>query len=157
MKLERFVTNFSTSGNNKEKYVKDHIRSDYVSYADKVSDCERIVRACHYHDVDEKRRFRLNSPASAMMFTLVLVGRYTNIDLEYNVAEYDELQKCGALKVIISAIPEAEYQEYSAVMRMTEDDTVATETNVAARLDDMAQTINRAISVYSEFEIKDVE
>lgn len=148
MKLDRFLTNFNTSGAGKEKYIKEHIKKDYVSYADKISDCERIARACHYHEVDGKSRFRLNSPASAMMFALVMVGRYTNIELEYSIDEYDELQKCGALGMIIGAIPEMEYDEYSTVMHMVEEDFVFAETDVASKMEDLKNAIGIVLASY---------
>lgn len=140
MKLETFITNFMTDGS-KEKYVKSVVANEYVSYVDKCNDCERILRSCHYKDVDGVVRFVMNSPAQAMMFALVLVDRYTKIDVEFGVDTYDQLQKCGALGMIISAIPNGEYQEYSAILHMAEDDLIMTETNVGLRLDDIKQAV----------------
>lgn len=140
MKLETFITNFMTDGS-KDKYVKSVVNGDYVPYVDKCNDCDRILRSCHYKDVDGVRRFVMNSPAQAMMFVLVLVDRYTKIDVEFSADTYDQLQKCGALGLIISSIPEGERQEYSAVLSMAEDDLVMTETNVGLRLDDIKQAV----------------
>ena len=148
MKLETFITNFNTDGN-KEKYVKSVIKKDYIPYVEKCNDCQRIVRACHYKDVAGERRFSMNSPAQAMMFALLLVDRYAKIDIEYSAETYDELQKCGGLGMIIAAIPEAEYQEYSTLMHMAEDDMVVAETNVAARLDDLRQLLGLVFAAYS--------
>ena len=149
MKLETFITNFNTDGS-KEKYVKSIVKKDYVPYVEKCDDCQRIVRACHYKDVAGERRFAMNSPAQAMMFALLLVDRYTKIDIEYSAATYDELQRCEALGMIVAAIPEAEYQEYSTLMHMVEDDAVMAETNVAARVDDMKQSFSILLSSYLE-------
>ena len=155
MKLETFVTNYVTDGS-PEKYIKSHIVKDYVSYVTKCDDCERIARSCHYKDVDGKRRFSTNTPAKAMMFVLLLVDRYTKIDVEYSVEAYDALQKCGAVEAIMSAIPENELQEYSAIMRMVEDDLMLEETNVAARMDDFKQAVFAMLDVsmraYEELE-----
>ena len=144
MKLETFVTSFATDGS-KEKYVKSHMKNEYVPYVTKCGDCERIVRSCHYKDVDGKMRFSMNSSAQAMMFALLLVDRYTKIDVEYGPEVYDELQKCGALGMIISAIPEAEYQEYSTLMHMAVDDIVMSETDVAAKLSDLLQAMGAVL------------
>ena len=140
MKLETFITNYMTDGS-KDKYVKGVMRADYIPYAEKCSDCQRIANVCHYKDIDGVRRFSMNSPARAMMFALVLVQKYTKIDIEFNADTYDELQKCGALGAIVGLIPDAEYQEYNTVMHMVEDDAVMTETNVSLRLDDLKQAI----------------
>lgn len=148
MKLETFITNFNTDGN-KEKYAKSVIKKDYIQYVEKCSDCQRIVRACHYKDVAGERRFAMNSSAQAMMFALLLVDRYTKIDIEYNTETYDELQKCGALGMIVALIPEAEYQEYSTLMHMAVDDVIMAETNVAARLDDLKQAIDLIAESYN--------
>jgi hypothetical protein len=43
--------------------------------------------------------------------------------------------------MIISAIPNGEYQEYSAILHMAEDDLIMTETNVGLRLDDIKQAV----------------
>ena len=147
MKLETFITNYMTDGS-KDKYIKSVIRPDYVSYSKKCSDCERIILSCHYQDIDGKRRFVINSPAQAMMFSLLLVDRYTKIDVEYTVDTYDELQKSGALGMIVSALPEAEYQEYSTIMHMFEDDLIMKETCVASRMDDMKQAMFTFVSSY---------
>lgn len=149
MKFETFITNFNTDGN-KEKYVKGIIKKDYVPYIEKCDDCQRIVRACHYKDVAGERRFAMNSSAQAMMFALLLVDRYTKIDIEYGAETYDELQKCGGLGMIIAAIPEAEYQEYSTLMHMAEDDMVVAETNVAAKLEDIKQALGSVLDVYAK-------
>lgn len=147
MKLETFITNYMTDGS-KDKYIKSVIRPDYVSYSKKCSDCERIILSCHYQDIDGKRRFVINSPAQAMMFSLLLVDRYTKIDVEYTVDTYDELQKSGALGMIVSALPEAEYQEYSTIMHMFEDDLIMKETCVASRMDDLKQAVSSFVSLY---------
>lgn len=149
MKLETFITNFMTDGS-KDKYVKSIIKSDYIPYATKCSDCERIIRSCHYTTVDDRQRFVMNSPAQAMMFALVLVDRYTKIDIEYSADEYDELQKSGALGMIVSEIPEAEYQEYSTVLSMSIDDCVMKETNLASRFDDIEQAVRTVSGEYLE-------
>ena len=149
MKLDTFITNYMTDGS-KDKYIKSIIKSDYVAYATKCSDCERIVRSCHYIDVDGNRRFSMNSPAQAMMFALLLVDRYTKIDIEYSVDVFDELQKCGALGMIVGMIPEAEHQEYSAIMNMTIDDVVMRETSVAFRLDDLIQAAFSIVDSYAK-------
>lgn len=156
MKLETFITNFMTDGN-KEKYVKGVIKKDYIPYVEKCNDCQRIVRACHYKDVAGERRFAMNSPAQAMMFALLLVDRYTKIDIEYNAETYDELQKCEALGMIVAAIPDAEYQEYSTLMHMVEDDLITAETNVAAKLEDFKQAVGTLLLSYSEVVNNDAE
>ena len=149
MKLETFITNYMTDGS-KEKYVKSVIKKDYVPYTEKCSDCERIARSCHYGEMDGKRRFAINSPAQAMMFALVLVDRYTKIDVEYGTDAYDELQKCGALGMLIAAMPEPEYQEYSTIMHMIEEDLIMSETSVASRLDDLIQAANSVLAATVE-------
>lgn len=147
MKLDTFITHFHTDGD-RAKTVKSVINNDYVPYTEKISDCTRIVNSCHYVDVDGKRRYKRNSPAAAMMFALVLVDRYTKIDVEYGTETYDELQKSGALGMIVAAIPEAEYQEYSTVMHMVDDDVVDAEGSIAARMDDLKQAIDSAMNAY---------
>lgn len=149
MKLETFITNFNTDGS-KEKCVKGIMRSEYVPYTTKCGDCMRILDACHYKEVDGKRRFSMNSPAQAMLFALNLIMRYTKIEFDPSVNAYDDLCSCGALKMIVDQIPAAESQEYSAIMRMCEDDLVAKETDLASRFDDFRQAISRFVDVYAD-------
>lgn len=147
MKLEIFTTKFNTDGN-REKLIKSVMKKDYVPYITKCTDCERIIKACHYKDIAGVLRFNMNSPAQAMLFALQLVSRYTTIEFDMDSVTYDELQKCGALKMIIESIPVSEYQEYNTIMNMRIDDAITNETDVAAKLEDIKQAISAVYDSY---------
>ena len=149
MKIDTFVKNFKVEQTRNE-YLSKTIKREYVPYVTKVADCERIARSCNHIEVAGKRKYNVNSPAQAMMFILLLLSRYTNIDISYNAEDYDKLQSIGAIKAIIEMIPAGEYQEYSTVMRMVNEDMAVNENSLTLRFDDFKESIVMAVNRYLE-------
>lgn len=124
MTVEKFIEKYNLDGN-KEKYIKSHIKTKYISYLVKLADCERIIKSTSYADIDENV-YRQNSPARHLMFVLTLISRYTDIDVVfengYSIQIYDALDEYDLINKIINEIPTHEYNSYLSILEMMAND-----------------------------------
>ena len=135
-------------GNNKalQDYYKKHIVTDYVPYLQKDVMCTSIINAtCKVKDND--REFvRINSSGRYLMFMLKLIDLYSDIKIDFKdskfIEQYDVLNKSNAIDGIISAIPESEYSEFSALLQMKYDDFINNEYSLTAMLYNFKQSLS---------------
>ena len=129
------VSDFVNAFNNYKKgnelsfngFIKKHIVVDYVGYLQKDAICEGIVRATSYlHDTDKEEHnvVRINSTMRYLFFIMKLIDIYTDIDINNDniAADYDALNKVGAISVLIQSIPETEYKAFKTMLNMKLDD-----------------------------------
>ena len=122
MTVKEFVTNY-----NKTKNIEKHIIKTYVPYAEKITLCTKILEITCYEKISEDEKiFKMNTPSRKMMFMLVLVDTYTDIDINFqNVLEdFDILSEKELLGAIIKAIPENEVTLFSSLLDMCLDDLI---------------------------------
>ena len=96
------------------------VNTEYISYINKVADCQNIVKATSYTNT-EPNMFKINSPARNVMFELELIHRYTELDIDFRdyLNIYDKLNEIDAIRTIISQIPTREVMEYRNILDMT--------------------------------------
>lgn len=117
----------------KEGLVNKVMNPHYVSYEMKITICEMILENSYYKKTEvngvEVKKLHINSPAQYMLYCLNLVRYYTNIIVDFSKAleEFNMLNECGLLDVIISHIPERELKEFRMILDMVEKDTIQNE------------------------------
>ena len=140
-----------------EEFIKKHITTEYVDYMTKYTYCDLIIKSSSYAKDGEISFIKINSSMRLLFFKMRLIELYTDIDIddENVVNEYDKLNKIGAIDVIISAIPEKEYSEFSKLLNMRMDDFRDNEYSIIALLYDLKMNFNLSKEVINSV-IKDL-
>lgn len=114
-----------------EEFIEDVINKHYVPYETKITICEKIIESSYYKKTEdgETKKLHINSPAQHMLYYLNLIKYYTNINIDFGNAleEFNMLNECGLLDVIISCIPDREHQEFSMILDMVKSDVIKNE------------------------------
>lgn len=119
-----------------EEFIKKHITTEYVDYITKVVYCKNIVKASCYIKDGDREFIEISSEKRYLFFVMRLIKLYTDIEIddENVVSEFDKLNKIGAIDVLIAAIPEKEYTEFSTLLNMKMDDFRENEYSITALL-----------------------
>lgn len=144
--VDVFVKTYKATSKAKDKTFEDfiakHITTTYIPYLTKVAYCQDIVEKTSHRVAGKNRNFvTVNSPNRHLFFTMKLIELYT--DIEFNTYEkvdkdnnisidYDKLKECGAAPVLISAIPEEEFDEFTTILTMVIDDFYQNEYSLTA-------------------------
>ena len=118
MKIDEFLRKYN-SAKDKDKFLSECIKRDYVPYHEKIADCDRIIRA----SMESDGMFKINTPAQFMIFMIQLIIRYTDIEQAENILEmFEKLDEFNLINAIVSKIPEREYTSYNTILNMVQDD-----------------------------------
>lgn len=140
MKVEEFVTELKANIDKKEEVCRKHVKKVYVSFLDKVLDCQRIINATMEipdKNDETKRIFRQNTPARALQFNMVMLMHYTDLEIDEGalIAQYDMLDEVGALEPLNAVLPQNEINEFTTLLSMTADDYVANHRSLVSYID----------------------
>ena len=138
MKVDEFIRKYN-SAKDKDKFLTNCIKVQYVPYHEKMSDCEMIIISTTKMD----NEFKINSPMRFMLFITTLLSRYTEIGEDEDLLTvFETLDENNLVDQIISKIPEKEYAAYNTILNM--------------ELDDYMEN-NRSITAYISNKIKELE
>jgi len=142
--VKAYRTNIKTTEDNFKKFINKHIVTDYVPYITKCSYCDAIVKATCFVKDGNREFVKINSANRYLFFVMRLIELYTDIEIneEEVVYEYDKLCKEGAINVLISSIPEAEYTEFSTLLKMKMDDFMDNEYSFTAFIYNLKESLN---------------
>ena len=157
--VDMFVKTFKANSKAKEKtfeeFIEKHITTQYVPYLTKCTVCEGIVKACCYFKDGDREFVRIDSCNRYLFFTMKMIELYT--DIEFNITEennlaviYDKLAEIGATKVLMAAIPEDEYVEFSAILSMKMDDFMDNQYSLTALAYDLKKSIDLSDEVLTD-------
>lgn len=129
--VDMFVKTYKANSKAKDKtfeeFINKHITTQYVPFITKNVICDGIVSACCYIKEGDREIVKIDSPSRYLFFVTKMIETYTDID--FNITEennlaviYDKLNEIGAVDVLIAAIPEREYTEFSTILNMKMDD-----------------------------------
>lgn len=112
--------------NLREKYLKENlVVKQYIPITEKIAKAKSIANF-GMHDKDGE--FRIDSPNMFVLYTLVKIDTWTNLDIDFTGdtmsvdMQYDELNKLGLLEKIFAMIPEKESAEFDAIYGMVLND-----------------------------------
>ena len=128
--LDAFLREYKVAAKQKdsalENFIKKHITTDYISFLQKDAICTSIVEVTTHVESGNKKIIIVNSTSRYLLFIMRLIDLYTDIEIDFTdinfVKQYDELNKIGALNVLINSIPENEYAEFDTILNMKMDD-----------------------------------
>lgn len=145
MDYKKFIDEYNVA-NDKTKYVQKHMLNSYVSYEDKIAECQKIIDITSHKMVNindqEHKIYWNNTPMQHMFYILTLISLYTDIewtkdsgDSNENLKVYNELSKNSSIYTIISLITPFEKQSFDTVLNMVEEDTYENERSIPSYLD----------------------
>jgi len=118
MKVDEFIRKYN-SAKDKDKFLTDCIKTQYVPYRIKIADCDGIIKAST--EIDGV--FKINTPAQFMMFTIQVITRYTEIEKDDDILGlFEKLDELNLINAITSKIPEREFASYNTILNMIQDD-----------------------------------
>ena len=125
MTVENLITEYEKAKKIKKDYnFKQHIKMTYMPYADKCALVKSIVEQTSYVDTPTGKVYRRDTSHMLFLFTIQLILRYTDIEIEPNnvVKDYDSLMESGTMNGLMAQIPQEENAILSGMMDMTRDD-----------------------------------
>ena len=131
MTVKDFVEAFKTSSFD----VSKHITTKYLPYAEKMAEAKEIAERSTHIEVNGQQIFNVNTPMQYHLFIQRIITRYTDIEIENPVEDFDDLNEVGAIDAIIQAIPQREYAEFDTVVKMSMSDVMENERSFAGFLD----------------------
>lgn len=118
MKVDEFIRKYN-SAKDKDKFLTDCIKTQYVPYRIKIADCDGIIKA----STGINGVFKINTPAQFMMFTIQVITRYTEIKKDDDILGlFEKLDELNLINAITSKIPEREFASYNTILNMIQDD-----------------------------------
>lgn len=143
MKLEMFIDKLNMA-KDKEQYFKDAITTKYIPYQEKIAICENIVNV----SMNEKQ----NTPLRYMLFTLSLIDKYTNIDIDFDhpLSDFNMLLESGVGNQIVVRIPDSERDIFQTILDMCMDDYVENNKSLTAFLDTKLKALELAFGAMND-------
>ena len=120
------------------------ITKRYIPYEEKIAECSNIVEVTSYIDMNGQKLYNRNTPSRAMIFSLTLIKKYTDIEINFEnvLPDYNLLEENDLIEPIINAIPAKEISIWQTVMKMIEDDKAENERSLLSKLDALSITAN---------------
>lgn len=142
MDIGKFIEEYDQA-QSKDRLIKKHVLSDYISFEVKLSESKKIIEYSCYEDVDGRRVFRLNSPVRYMLFMMAVIRSYTDLefDLTNTMIQFDLLDQRGIFEQLIQIIG-GDVDKFQTVLNMTMDDLMANERSMVAKIADLGEAIN---------------
>lgn len=117
-----------------EAYLKSRIVKTYIPIEDKIAACNAIVSATSHTNFENVEVYKRNSPAQFINFALLIIAKYTDIEIDFEntVGEFNALDEFDLINQILAAIPQREYNTWSRILEMANDDLFENERSLAA-------------------------
>ena len=126
MKINDFIKKYNAA-KDKDKFLTDHIKRDYVPYHEKIADCDGIIKI----SMERDGIFKINTPAQYMMFMIQIIVRYTDIEKDDGPLEFfEKLDELNLIDAIVSKIPEREFNSYNTILNMIQSDYMENNRNI---------------------------
>ncbi len=163
--IDGFLREYSVAAKQKgsamEQFIKKHINNRYMNFLEKCVYCDSIVNASTHVKDGERQIVKLNTAMRFVAFTMRMIDIYTDIEIDFNegnfIKQYDQLNKVGAIGVIIENIDKAEYSEFSTILNMKLDDFRDNEYSLTAFLYNFKESMSLSDEVLTDVIKKAIE
>lgn len=115
--------------------VSKHITTKYLPYAEKMAEAREIAERSTHIKENGQQIFYMNTPMQFHLLIQRIIARYTDIEIENPVEDFDTLNEAGAIDAIVQAIPQREYAEFDTIVKMSISDIMENERSFAGFLD----------------------
>lgn len=156
--VKDFVVKYEklTNDTDKTKFFKTELKVEtYLSYADKLTVAENIVKNSSYAIVKKDdgeliktNKIKINSPIRYVLFAMTVIDKYTNIAVNFKdvITDFDCLNKNSLLEIIFKKIGEKEIGEFNTVLDMVLDDFMTNEYEFKNYISDVMLKIDGMIT-----------
>ena len=151
-KLTAFITafKFRKTQEEKESFVREHIKNEYVPYEKKQAVAEAIVKASYWAKDGDREYLHINSAAKYMLTCLSMVDLYTDIERNRGnskaLEDFNTLNSYGVFDIIIKFADPKEIKEFDMVLQMACDDLIANEYENHAFIRNQVERFGKLIS-----------
>lgn len=153
MRYEDFIKDYKATKNNKNLFLKKHVVTSYVPYETKISEAREIVKRTCYKEVDGKKVFSQDTPASFMLFMLRIIANYTDIEFDEGadaMATFNAFSEAELFEPICQAIPTKEYDTFNTVFQMCKDDEMENYRSLAGFFDTKVEALGLMLNALAE-------
>lgn len=142
MKINEFIKEY-TEASDKLEYVESHVTEKYVGYATKVARCQKVIDVTSSKEINGEKVYAVDSTARFMLYTLVLIESYTDIEIDYSQAIvcFDLLSENNVVANVLSCIPEREQKMFQLVFDMVRDDKYTNERELVSFIENKASAV----------------
>ncbi len=142
MNINEFVKEFNER-TDKIQCVKEHIVKKYVPYEEKMAICKNIIDHADYTvniEGIEKKYYSPNTPMRFLLFSMSIIDRYTDIELDKIknnfdvIGGYNKLNIIGVFEILFKEL-DKEYREIDNILQMMVDDAITKENNLVGYFD----------------------
>ena len=165
MDYVKVITQFKAT-KDKEAFAKKHITTEYVPYAEKLTEALEISKRGTHIVVNEKEIYKKNSPTIRYLSMIRIISLYTDIEYQpdKSLEMYDALSKNGLMVLLLSSIPETELSEFMSLVDMCVNDIYENERDITAIVESKAEAIrlganqllNSMTNAFSQENIKEL-
>lgn len=139
MTVKDFIDKYDrlASDKAKEEFIKSVICKRYLNYEDKIAMCTNIINCSCYVTINDKKKFKQNTPAKYMLHRLSIIDKYTGISIDFSAAAdvFNTLEKKNMIDLIMCYIPENELRKIDAIMQMVTEDIYENERSLISYID----------------------
>lgn len=126
------------SDSKKKEWVENNIylERSYIPYVEKMAFIKNIVDSTSFNTVVLEdgsttigNTYKKNGAMQYLMYVMVLIDKYTNIDIVFGdkdlslMQQYDCLKESGLLEIILGMIPSSEMDEMKILLSVYNEDT----------------------------------
>lgn len=152
MTTKEFIGYFKMAKDKKAECEK-HISKKYIPFLTKLTECDHIVKITM--EDQNTKMFLQNTAGRYLAFSMKLISLYTDIEFKnetgLQLAEnYDLLNECGALDILMHCIPVAEFKEFDTLLNMCVDDYLSNNRNLTSFIDKRMVEINQMAVMLAE-------
>ena len=125
---------------------------DYIPNAEKMLECQMIIKESHYTtikiDDTERKIYRQNNNAEKVLYNMMLIDKYTNIDIDrkHVFDEYDYMRENKYFYPTLQMIPKEELEEFEDTLTNMVDDLKVNERSLVSFIENKSGTINFSLS-----------
>ena len=159
MTVKEFVKEYKEAIDAK-KYLEERLVRKYVSYNTKITKLEVLIDKTSILPIGEDRKiFKQNSPARFLIYTLMLIDSYTDIDVDFEkcVEEFDVLSEENLVGALLNIIPENERKTFQMLHDMIQGDYYENNRSLVGYLDGKIESANMLIEKILEEVEKNAE
>ena len=154
MTITEFIGYFKMAKDKKVECEK-RVNNKYVPFIQKITDCINIVKSTmeYKKDINDVGVFMQNTPARYLIFNMTLIKKYTDVEVTDQIYDdYDKLNECGALDVLVSCIPIYEFKEYNTLLSMCTDDYIANNRELVSYFENKMNNLTELLDEYKKTE-----
>ena len=152
MKIKDFIEQFNmlNTDEDRETFLKQTITTTYIPFIEKVDSCMKIINDSWYKkdEITKEKRLHITSPATYALYTVVIIKKYTNLEIDFKgniFDQYDLLNNGNYIGFLMSYIPENELTEFRRVLEMVQNDVLQNEYYAPAYIRERINDISTAI------------